>query len=104
MNYSYLWHLQFKLPLFGSTFICAAEDSMHFLMILYKNGDFWSSLVAQQVNGPVLSLLWLWLLMWQEFNPWLGNLYMLQCDRKKKKKNLRSSCRGAVANESHEEL
>ena len=32
----------------------------------------WSSLVAQQVKNLVLSLLWLWLLLWYGFDPQPG--------------------------------
>lgn len=37
-----------------------------------------SSLLAQQVKNPVLSLLWLWLKQWWEFKPWPENFPMLQ--------------------------
>ena len=30
---------------------------------------FWSSLVAQLVKDPALSLLWFWLLLWCGFDP-----------------------------------
>ena len=33
----------------------------------------WTSLEAQWVEDPALSLLWLWLLLCQGFNPWPGN-------------------------------
>ena len=36
-----------------------------------------SSLMAQQVKDPVLSLLWLRSLLWSRFDPWLGNFCML---------------------------
>ena len=45
-----------------------------------------SSLVAQQVKEPVLSLLWLWLELWLRFNPWPGNSTCLGHGQKKKKK------------------
>ena len=48
-----------------------------------------SSLVAQQVKDPVLSLLWLWLLLWHRSSPWPGNLAchgLCQQKLKKKKK------------------
>ena len=37
-----------------------------------------SSLVAQWVKDPVLSLLWLWLLLWHRFDPWLRKFFMAQ--------------------------
>ena len=41
--------------------------------------------MAQWVKGLV-SLLWLWSLMWCRFDPWSGNFYMLWAQPKKKKK------------------
>ena len=41
--------------------------------------------MAQQVMDPVLSLLWLWLLLWHRFDPGLGNFPMLQAWPKKRK-------------------
>ena len=29
--------------------------------------------MAEQVKDPVISLLWLGMLLWGEFSPWLGN-------------------------------
>ena len=43
-----------------------------------------SSLVAQQVKDPALSLLWLWL--WHRFDPWPGNFLMPQVWPGKKKR------------------
>ena len=43
-----------------------------------RSKEFRSSLVAQQVKDPALSLLWLWLLPWCRFNPWPGNFFMPQ--------------------------
>ena len=37
-----------------------------------------SSLLVQWVKDWALSLLWLWLLRWNRFNPWPGNFCMLQ--------------------------
>ena len=37
-----------------------------------------NSLVAQQVKDPSLSLPWLGLQLWYQFDPWLGNFHMLQ--------------------------
>ena len=33
--------------------------------------------MTQWVKDPVLSLLWLWTLMWCGFSPWPRNLHML---------------------------
>ena len=38
----------------------------------------WSSLEAQQVKGPVLSLPWLGLLLRRRFDPWPRNFHMLR--------------------------
>lgn len=43
-----------------------------------KNKEGRSSLVAQRVQDPVLSLQWLGLLPWPSFNPWPRNLCMLR--------------------------
>ena len=42
--------------------------------------------MAQQVKDLVLSLLWLWLLLWCRFDPWPGNFCMPQVQPKKKKR------------------
>ena len=42
-----------------------------------------SSLVARWVKDLVLSLLWLWSLLWHGFNPWPGNFHMLQVQPRK---------------------
>ena len=42
--------------------------------------------MAQRVKDLVLSLLWLWLLLWRRFDPWPGNFHMPQAWQKKKKK------------------
>ena len=50
----------------------------------------WSSLVAQQVMDPELSLLWLMSLLWHGFNPtpWAQQFpHAAGGDKKKKKKN-----------------
>ena len=44
----------------------------------YINQPEGSSLVAQWVKDPVLSLLWPESLLWCRFNPWPGNFNMLQ--------------------------
>ena len=44
--------------------------------------------MAQQVKDSVLSLLWPGSLLWQGFDPWPGNFFMLQALPKKKKKTL----------------
>ena len=43
--------------------------------------------VAQQVKDPALSLLWLWLLLWCEFDSWPRNFCMMWAGPKEKKKN-----------------
>ena len=40
----------------------------------YLKNQSQSSLVAQLVRDLVLSLLWLWILLWYEFDPWPGEL------------------------------
>ena len=35
-----------------------------------------SYLLAQWLKDLALSLLWLWLLLWQGFHPWPSNVYM----------------------------
>ena len=32
--------------------------------------------MAQQVKDPILSLQWLWLLLWCQFDPWPGKFHM----------------------------
>ena len=44
--------------------------------------------MTQQVKDLELSLLWLWLLLWRGFDPWLGNFHMLRTQKKKKLLNL----------------
>ena len=44
-----------------------------------------SSLAAQRVKDLVLPLLWLWSLLWHDFNPWPRNFHMPQAQPKKKK-------------------
>ena len=46
-----------------------------------------SSLVAQWVKYPVLSLPWLGSLLWCRFDSWLGNFRMLRAQPKRKKKS-----------------
>ena len=48
--------------------------------------------MVQQVKDPELLLLWLWLLWWHGFDPWLGNF----C-RGKKKKGTFVQCGGRKA-------
>ena len=45
-----------------------------------------SSLVVQWVKDLALSLVWLELLLWREFNSWPGNFSMTRVHPKKKKK------------------
>ena len=40
--------------------------------------------MVQWVKEPVLLLQWLWFLQRHRFDPWPGNLYMLQAQPKKK--------------------
>ena len=44
-----------------------------------------SSLVAQQIKGPVLSLLWFRLLLWCRLDPWLRNHHVPRGQPKKKR-------------------
>ena len=44
-----------------------------------------SSLVAQQINDPVLALQWLRSLLWHGFHPWPMNFHMPWVSPKKKK-------------------
>ena len=53
------------------------------LVITQKEGR--SSLVAQWVKDPVLSLQWLRSLLWRGFNPWPGNFHMLRVQPRKKR-------------------
>ena len=41
-----------------------------------KGATVRSSLVAQWVKDLVWSLQWLWLLLWQEFDPWPRNFHV----------------------------
>ena len=44
----------------------------------------WSSLVAQWVKDPALSLQWLCSLLWRRFSPWPRNFHMPWAWLKKK--------------------
>ena len=44
--------------------------------------------MAQQLKDSTLSLLWLGLLLWREFDPWPGNFCMPHVQPKKKEKVL----------------
>ena len=46
-----------------------------------------SSLVAQQINDPVLALQWLKSLHWHGFHPWPMNFHMPWVSPKKKKRS-----------------
>ena len=46
-----------------------------------------SSLVAQQVKDPAVSLLQVGLLLWHRFDTWSGNYNMAQAGSKKTPKN-----------------
>ena len=37
-----------------------------------------SSLVAQWLKDLVLLLLWLWLQLWHQFDPWAGNCHWMK--------------------------
>ena len=50
-----------------------SNSNRHGRQNLDKTQGFQSSLVAQWVKDPVLSLLWLWLLLWCGFDPWPTN-------------------------------
>ena len=43
--------------------------------------------MVQYVKDPVLSLLWLGLLLWRGFNPWPQNFCILQAQPKQTNKN-----------------
>ena len=64
------------------------NDSLYkFLLKRQIKTDWgWSSLVAQQVKDPKLSLQWLKLLLCKGFDPWPRNLHMPWVQKKKKKK------------------
>ena len=47
----------------------------------------WSSLVAQQVRNPALSLLQLGLLLWCGFDPWPRNFHMPWVQPKTEREN-----------------
>ena len=47
-----------------------------------------SSLVAQRVKDLVVSLLWLWLLLWRRFDPWPWNLCMPRVWPKNKREKM----------------
>ena len=68
-----------------------------------KHVDFWSSLVAQQVKNPALSLLQLDSLLWHRFNPWPKNFHIMWSWSKKKKKGLDFSInlKTSVKDDSH---
>ena len=49
-----------------------------------KAHNLGSSLVAQWVKDPALSLLWLWLQLWHGFDPWPRNFCMPQAQPERK--------------------
>ena len=63
----------------------------HKILFAVNNTTAWSSLVAQPVKDPVLSLLWLKSLMWHRFNPWPQKLLHVGGTAKKKKKKKRNN-------------
>ena len=54
--------------------------------LLIKEKKFWSSLLAQWIKDPVLSLQWLRLLLWYRFDPWPRNFCMPWVWSKKREK------------------
>ena len=64
----------------------------NFCMTVYISSKFytfifilkfsWSSLVAQWVKGPALSLLWCGSLQWNRFDPWPWNFFIPQAQLK----------------------
>ena len=62
-----------------------------------KKTIFGSSLLAQRVEDPALSLPWLRLLPWLGFHPWPRNFRMPQAQPKKKIRVKRSSVSGTMA-------
>ena len=61
----------------------------NFLIISLKGKVFMSSLVAQRVKDPALSLQWLGSRQWGRFDPWAGNFHMPQVQPKKMKSVLK---------------
>ena len=51
-----------------------------------QDGYSRNSLVAQWAKDLVLSLLWLRLMLWHEFDSWPRNFRMLQAKKRKRKK------------------
>ena len=47
---------------------------------------FWELPWGSAEKGLALSLLWLWLPLWHEFDPWPGNFYMAQVEAPPPKK------------------
>ena len=58
-------------------------NSADFLIYMHLKNSLWSSLVAQQVKDPALSLPCLGLQLWRRFDPWLQNFRMLKVWSKK---------------------
>ena len=55
--------------------LCLHLGSGH-VSVRYKVSFSWSSLVTQWIEDLALSLLWLWLLLWDRFDPWSRNFYV----------------------------
>ena len=72
----------------------SSADSIKFWLCSPVGGIYFKksgrSLVPQWVKAPVLSLLWLWLLLWRGFDPWPRNFHLLQaCLSPAKRKKIR---------------
>ena len=63
-------------------FFLSSNIFLFHIEFLFKHYKIGSSLVAQQVKEPALSLLRLGLLLWHRFNHWPRNFYMLWCGQK----------------------
>ena len=74
----YIGSALWNLPLFvlGLWFLAT--------IILIVKTYFRSSLVAQCIKDPVLSLLWLWVQLCHRFDPWPGSSYMYGGGQKKR--------------------
>ena len=77
----------------GSIFNCIKQI---ILLRKFKRKNIRSSLVAQWVKDPVLSLQWLGLVPCHGFDPWPGDFHVPQVwpEKKKKKKKKKTAFRG----------
>ena len=76
-------HLTFFLPSFHNPFPTQTTPQKRHLQVIKSCCR--SSLVAQWVKHQAMSLLWLWLLLWQGVYPWPGNFHRLREQPKRKK-------------------